>query len=479
MNTDELFCKKVIDFFGEMNKIPRGSGNEKGVSDYLVGFAKERGLEVFQDEALNVLIRKEATPGYENKQGVIIQGHMDMVCEKNQGVEHDFLKDPIDLIFEGDYIRANGTTLGADDGVAVAMALAILDSDTIPHPSLEVLITTDEEVGMFGARAFDTDLLRGKLLLNIDSEVEGVFTAGCAGGARAEVSIPLNLKKPSFKTGYKLIVEGLKGGHSGVDINKERANANQILARSLKHIGAYTEIEVGGLWGGSKDNAIPRDSFAYIFCDDKTGLDKALYALNGELGAEYSATDPKIKVRAEEGADCEEIFEKESLERVLGAILLIPCGIVNMSGSIKGLPETSNNIGSVRTEGGEFKLVCALRSAVESRKEYLKTLIACGAELAGGKAEFRGDYPAWEYKESSYIRPLVCGVYERLYNKKAVVDIIHAGLECGLLGGKKSDLDMISMGPDILDIHSPDERLSISSTERTFRLVCEILKEVE
>lgn len=479
MNTDGLFCKKVIDFFREINRIPRGSGNEKGISDYLVGFARERGLEVLQDEALNVLIRKGASPGFEGRRGVIIQGHMDMVCEKKTGVEHDFLKDPIELVFEGDFIRAEGTTLGADDGIAVAMALAILDSDDIPHPPLEALITTDEEVGMGGANAFDASLLRGNILLNIDSEVEGVFTAGCAGGARAEVTIPTKLKEPALKKGYRLVVEGLKGGHSGVDINKERANANQILARSLKHIKARANIEVGGLWGGSKDNAIPRDGFAYVFCNDEAELEKAVYSLNNELSAEYSATDSNIKARLCEGADCSEVFEEESLERVLSAILLIPCGIVNMSGSIKGLVETSNNIGSVRTEGNEVKIVCALRSAVESRKEYLKTIIASAAALAGGSAAFRADYPAWEYKEASYIRPLATEVYERLFNKKAVVDIIHAGLECGLLGGKKPELDMISLGPDILDIHSPDERLSVSSTERTFRLVCEILKEIK
>ncbi|MCD8089652.1 MAG: aminoacyl-histidine dipeptidase [Clostridiales bacterium] len=476
MDLNGLYCKKAIEFFGEINKIPRGSGNEKGVSDFLVSFAKDRDLEVIQDEAMNVLIRKPASPGCEGKSPVIIQGHMDMVCEKKAGKVHDFLKDPIDLIFEGDFIRADETTLGADDGIAVAMAMAVLDSDNLVHPPIEVLITTDEEVGMFGARAFDTDLLRGRILLNIDSEVEGVFTAGCAGGARAAVSLPVNFKAPEGGLSFKLSVTGLKGGHSGVDINKERANANKLLARALKHIKSRTPIEAAEVFGGSKDNAIPRDARAVITASDKIALEKAVYTLNNELSAEYSATDSGVKVVLEASPMPEAVFAGESLDRVIDALLLIPCGIINMSGSIPGLPETSNNIGSVRTEGDKVIIVCALRSAVETRKEFVKSVIDSAARLAGGEAEFKGDYPAWEFKDESVIRPLIAETYEKLYGKKAVVDIIHAGLECGLLGGKCPDLDMISMGPDIMDIHSPDERLSISSTERTYKLLTEILK---
>ncbi len=479
MDLSSLYCKKVIEFFSEINKIPRGSGNEKGVSDFLVKFAKDRGLEVIQDEALNILIRKPAYPGYEGKSPVIIQGHMDMVCEKNADKSHDFLTDPIDLIFEGDYIRADRTTLGADDGVAVAMAMAVLDSGDIPHPPLEVLITTDEEVGMNGARAFDTDLLRGRILLNIDSEVEGVFTAGCAGGARASVHLPVSRKTPEGEFSFKLTVTGLKGGHSGVDINKERANANKLLARALKHVKAKVSTEVGEVFGGSKDNAIPREAYAVITASDKIALEKAVYGLNNELSAEYSATDPGVRVLLEETASPQTVFTEESLNRVIGALLLIPCGIINMSGSIPGLPETSNNIGSVRTSEEQVVIVCALRSAVETRKDFVKSVIDSAAVLAGGYAEFAGDYPAWEFKEESVIRPLIAEVYERLYGKKAVVDIIHAGLECGLLGGKCPGLDMISMGPNILDIHSPDERLSISSTERTYKLLTEVLKTIE
>ncbi|MCD7905408.1 MAG: aminoacyl-histidine dipeptidase [Clostridiales bacterium] len=475
MDTDKLLCKNVIKFFSEINRIPRGSGNEKGISDFLVKFAKERGLEVIQDEALNVLIRKPAYPGFEKGSPVILQGHMDMVCEKNAGKEHDFLNDPIDLIFDGDYIKADRTTLGADDGVAVAMAMAVLDSDIIPHPPLEVLITTDEEVGMFGARAFDTDLLRGRILINIDSEVEGVFMAGCAGGARAVVTLPVSLKKPEGKLAFKLIVTGLKGGHSGVDINKERANANKLLARALKHIKTRMPIEAGDLFGGSKDNAIPREAQAVITASDKAAVEKAVYILNNELSAEYSAADPNVKVVLEETSVPEAVFDEESLNRVIGALLLIPCGIINMSGNIPGLPETSNNIGSVRTKGDKVILSGSLRSAVETRKDFVESVIDSAARLAGGTAEFSGDYPVWEFKEESVIRPLIAEVYERLYGKKAVADIIHAGLECGLLEGKCPDLDMISMGPDIFDIHTPDERLSISSTERTYKLLTEVL----
>lgn len=474
--TENLFCSKVIDFFADINKVPRGSGNEKAVSDFLADFAKTRGLEVIQDEALNILIRKPAYPGFEDKPPVIIQGHMDMVCEKNADKEHNFLTDPIDLIFDGDYITADRTTLGADDGVAVAMAMAVLDSDDLLHPPVEVLITTDEEVGMGGARVFDTSLLRGRVLLNIDSEVEGVFTAGCAGGARATVNLPVSFKKPNGNKAYKLIITGLKGGHSGVDVNKERANANKLLARALKHVKARVPAEACEIFGGSKDNAIPREAHAVVTVSDSSALEKAVYILNNELSSEYSATDSRVKVVLEETALPDKVFDEESLDRVIGALLLIPCGIINMSGSIPGLPETSNNIGSVKTEGEKVIIVCALRSAVETRKDFVKSVIDSAAKLAGGYAEFKGDYPAWEFKDESVIRPLIAETYEKLYGKKAVADIIHAGLECGLLGGKLPELDMISFGPNILDIHSPDERLSISSTDRTYKLLTEVLK---
>lgn len=479
MDLSSLKCKKVIEFFRDINRIPRGSGNEKGISDYLADFARQRGLEVIQDEANNILIRKKASLGCETKQPVILQGHMDMVCVKKSNADHNFLTDPIELVFDGDYIRANGTTLGADDGIAVAIAMAVLDDETIEHPPLEALITTDEEVGMGGARLFDTSLLRGRLLMNIDSEDEGIFTAGCAGGARADIYIPFNCCGSRGKFGYRLKVGGLKGGHSGIDIDKGRANANVILARAINHLKNDVEIEVGCIFGGDKDNAIPCESYADIAVNNDIELEKSLYRLNNELTEEYAATDGKINVSIDMADVPDRVFTEESLERVLSAVMLVPCGVVSMSGNIKGLPETSNNIGCVTTEEGTVKLVCAMRSAVKTRKEWLKAVIGAAAKMCGGKAVFRADYPAWEYNVNSYIRPLMAETYERLFGKKAVVDIIHAGLECGLLGEKCPELDMISFGPNIRDIHSPDERLSISSLERTYMLVLEALRTIE
>lgn len=473
-------CKNVLYYFEEINKIPRGSGNEKGISDYLVRFAKERGLWVHQDEALNVIIKKEATAGYENAPTVIIQGHMDMVCEKNGDVEHNFEKDPIKVIYDGDFIHADGTTLGADDGIAVAMSMALLDSGDIQHPKLEVVITTDEEVGMEGASRIDGSLLDGRLLINIDSEDEGIFTVGCAGGMKSTTTIPVEYEYAEKLKAYQLGIRGLKGGHSGIDIDKERANANKLLARAITDILKEIPLKVAEISGGAKDNAIPREAQVTIAINEgyKNKLMEEVEKIQGIFRSEYREQDGNIEVYLQETADIDKVFTDESAKNVVNVISLIPNGVQAMNVEL-GMPETSNNLGVVRTMKDGVTLTCAIRSSVISRKYYLYDLIKGLSELAGGNTIYRGNYPAWEYKPKSYLRNKFVDIYKAEYNVEPAIETIHAGLECGLFADKLEGADMISFGPNIYDVHTPDERASISSIDRMWGFLKKVLSDIK
>lgn len=468
----ELSCKKVLYWFEEINKIPRGSGNERAVSDFAVNFAKERGLLVHRDKANNVIIKKEGSHGLENAAPVCIQGHMDMVCEKEADVVHDFTKDPIKIIYEGDFIRADRTTLGADDGIAVAMAMALLDSD-IPHPPLEAVFTTDEEVGMMGAAALDPGLISSRRLINIDSEQEGIFTVGCAGGCKTHSFIPVTHIKNSLPA-YKISISGLTGGHSGIEIHRERGNANKLIFRTFTLLSKqFSDIMLADVNGGAKDNAIPR--FAEMTVATAAAFDDICEQI--KITEETYLNELKSKDRVKisiEKTTADTVFDHISTQNLTAFAALMPNGVQNNNFDLN-MPDTSNNLGVVITHENEAEFVCALRSGTASLKAELRSRVEQLTALCGGRISVIGDYPAWEYKQNSALRDIMVSQFKALYGKEPVIETVHAGLECGLISEKMPDMDMVSIGPDIFDIHTPQERASISSIERVWQFLLQTL----
>lgn len=480
----EIEPQLVFKYFEELSQIPRCSGNEKGVSDYLVNFAKEKKLEVIQDEALNVIIKKAGTKGYENSPIVILQGHMDMVCEKNKGTHHDFTCDPIQLRIEDDMIYGTGTTLGADNGVAVAYCLALLASNDIPHPPLEVIVTTEEETGMGGASQLNPNNIKGKILINIDAEEEGVFFASCAGGLRNRVYIPLAREAINRELlSYTIKVRGLKGGHSGMDISKERGNANKITGRVLNSLAKNINFKLVEINGGSKMNAIPREADVKILIETqhKEKLEESIKHLDKILKNELKASDSDVSVQLEYlNEDPAKAFTDGTKNKVISALMLIPNGVQSMSMDIKDLVQSSTNIGVVTTTEEHVILESAIRSSVRTLKHEICDRIHAMASALGFKSENGSEYPEWEYNPDSYIRKVFEKTYFEVSGKKAEITAIHAGLECGLFGERLGgDIDMISFGPNMYDVHTPNEHLSISSTERTWEFLCGVLKGIK
>lgn len=473
--------KAVFQYFEEISNIPRGSGNEKGISDYLLNFGKELGLESIQDEALNVIIKKPGTPGYENAPTVIIQGHMDMVCEKNNGVEHDFEKDPLKLRIVDDYIYATDTTLGADNGIAVAYAMAILASNDIPHPPIEVLLTTDEETGMSGAMAIKKENLQGKILINLDNEEEGYLLVSCAGGVRSTATLKVDEQEIGSKKLIKIDISGLKGGHSGMDIIKERGNSNKILGRVLKGLLREVKFNLVSLNGGSKNNAIPREAEAIIAVnpnDENTAIE-VINNWNNIIENELRAQDPGLKIEASitDIKTCKE-FTDESTKKVVDLLYIYPNGINTKSTEIEGLVESSTNLGVLTTKDGVVEFDSAIRSSIPSLKEEIVLRSKTIVELLGGKFETTSDYPGWEYDPNSKVRDICQKVHKDMYGKEAKIVAIHAGVECGLFNEKLGNLDMISFGPNLYDVHTPDEHMSISSVKNCYEYLLGILKEI-
>lgn len=466
--------KSVFGFFEEICAIPHGSGNTRKISDFLAAFAQKRGLEFYQDEAGNVIIYKAAAKGYENAEAVILQGHIDMVCECAPNFRIDMEKEGLRLKAEGDFVFAEGTTLGGDDGIAVAMMLAILDGD-YAAPRIEAVFTVDEEIGLIGANKLDTSKLCGKRMINIDSEEEGVFTVSCAGGVSAKCT--LKVAREAFcGEAIKISVGGLAGGHSGVEIHKGRANSNLILGRVLYDISRETEIRLVCADGGSKDNAIPRQSEAVVLAKDISAAKRAIETLDAALKNEYALTDGEIFVKTApyEHRDFE-AMDKASSDKAIFMLCCLPNGVIEMSAAISGLVQTSLNLGILKTEKDALCVTFGIRSSIESQKEMLCERISCFMERIGGEALFEGDYAGWEYKKDSALRDLMVEVYKEQYKKEPLVCAIHAGLECGVFAGKIKDFDGISIGPDIKDIHTFSERLSISSTERVYKMIVEAL----
>ncbi|NLJ88413.1 MAG: aminoacyl-histidine dipeptidase [Epulopiscium sp.] len=480
---DYLEPQNVWNYFEIISQIPRGSGNEKEISNYLVNFAHEHNLEVIQDEALNVIIKKKGSPGYENAPVVILQGHMDMVCEKNKDTVHDFLKDPLDLQVEGDYIYARGTSLGADNGIAVAYGLALLTADDIAHPPLEVVFTTNEETGMDGAANLDTSNLKGKILINLDSEEEGTFLSSCAGGAKAHLNLKAQwIKEEKQGLVYSIQIRKLKGGHSGQEIDKERANANKLMGRILFALSEEINFDLISINGGAKDNAIPREADAVIQIElaDKDTLIKKVEEWNDILKNEFKKSDPELEVRMELiREENSEYLSEDTKKKIISILMLMPNGVQTMSMDIKGLVESSTNLGIVITDKDEIRFISALRSSVASRKNDIINKMKALSRAVGASFYIKGDYPAWQYVEDSKIRSLFVKKYEKLYGKKAKITAIHAGLECGFFAEKIKGVDIISLGPDMEDIHTPNEKLSISSSQNTWKLLLSVLEEIK
>lgn len=471
--------KRVFYYFEELCKIPHGSGNTKQISDYLVSFAKEHGLEYVQDEMNNVVIYKPATEGYEDAPAVILQGHMDMVCEKRPDVDHDFTKDPLNISVKDGYVTANGTTLGGDDGIAVAYGLALLESTELAHPALEVLITVDEEIGLLGAEGFDCSALKGKRLINLDSEAEGSLWISCAGGLSGISTISVQrVEAEGQKAAVK--ITGLMGGHSGAEIDKKRANANVLMGRFLYTLQKEAAYEIISLAGGQKDNAITREADAELLVEDVNAVKACAEKVQKGFREEYAGTDEGITIEITDlGASSARVLHPTSREKVLFFLMEVPFGIQKMSGSIDGLVETSTNIGIVKLGEDEFLGSSSVRSSVEAAGAALSDKICYLTEFLGGDYTVQGAYPAWEYRKDSPLRDQMVEVYEEMYGEKPNVVAIHAGLECGLFYKKIEGLDCVSLGPNMKDIHTSEEVLDIASTERVWKYLVKVLESLK
>lgn len=479
---ESLEPKEVFHFFEEITQIPRPSYHEKAISDYLVKFAEDRGLEVYQDSLYNVIIIKEASEGRESDDPIILQGHMDMVCEKNPGVEKDMTKEGLDLEIDGDYVRAKGTTLGGDDGIAVAYALALLDSASLSHPRLEFICTVSEEVGMDGAHAIDLSPIKGHTLLNMDSEDEGIVLAGCAGGGSANIALPI--QREAFEGERVLVhIHGLTGGHSGTEIHKGHASSVSLVSRLLRNLAVCTDMRLVSMVNGSKDNAISREGSFVLAVSDRKAAEDVIQKAASDIKSEYHLPDPHLSIDIEEPAALAGVspdtdpLTAESTRSVITLLNDLPQGVQRMSDNVEGLVETSLNWGIAGLSNDDFSMKAAVRSSVGTAKDDLIARLDWIAQSCGGTFSMTGEYPAWEWVEHSPLREKMARIYKSMFGSDLVIEAIHAGVECGLLADKIPDMDAISMGPNILDIHTPNEHLSISSVERMWRFIKAVIEE--
>ncbi len=469
--------KNVFGFFEKISQIPHGSGNTKEISDYLCAFAKEKGFEYYQDKMNNVIIIKEASSGYENSQPLIIQAHIDMVCEKESGCTKDMSKEGIDLKCEGDLIFAEGTTLGADDGIGVAYALAVLDAQNLSHPRIEAVFTVDEEIGMLGAFDIDVSKLKGKRMLNLDCGEEKTFIVSCAGGITSKSTF--NIKREEYEgTALNIKISGLSGGHSGVMINRGGANSNSLMGRLLCDISKKCEFRLSKIEGGFKDNAIPALTSATIICRDKNECVSAITKLEEALKNEYSVTDPELKISVYE-CEYELPLCRQDSDKVILFLNIAPNGVQTMSSQIKDLVQTSLNFAITSSFKDKIECIFSVRSSVDSQKYMIADKLNQLTVFLGGGVETFGDYPGWEFKQNSEFRNTFSRVFKNKLGYEPKIEAVHAGLECGLFSGKIPGLDAISYGPDMWDIHTPRERLSISSSQRVWELIVELLKELK
>ncbi len=468
----------VFRIFEEFCAVPHPSHHTEAATEFCLAYAKKIGLPAHRDTAGNVVIRKQGTPGKENAKTVILQGHIDMVAEKEPGCPTDFLRDGLDLFLDGDFIGARGTTLGGDNGIAVAMVLAILGDNTLSHPPIEAVFTVDEEVGMLGADAMDMSTLTGRYLLNLDSEEEGVLTVSCAGGATA--TLALSAEKEMY-TGTVMTVSltGLQGGHSGAEIHRGRANAARMLAELCRAVSLVGGVHLCTVDGGLKDNAIPAHASCRFAVEDREAALSTLLAFCEKQKAEYAERDPGLAFQIDSMDGTVYAFSPADSDRILSLLCSTPCGVQKMSEDIPGLVQTSLNLGILETVGGRVRAVYSVRSSVGAEKDALLATIEENAKAHGASYRVDGAYPAWEYRKECPLRETVLATYRRLYGKDMKVEAIHAGLECGLFCDRIPGLYCVSLGPNMRDIHTPRERLSVSSVKRTYEFVCEILAAIE
>lgn len=491
---EQMDYKGILKYFGEIAKIPRGSGNEGEISNFLVTFAKSQGLEYTKDSANNVIMIKEASEGYENNPAIMLQGHMDMVCEKRKESTHDFLKDEIKLVVDGDFLHADGTTLGADNGIAVAYIMSILSDQTLKHPRIEAVITTDEEVGMNGAKALDLSKLQAKHLINLDSEEEGYLLASCAGGLTGTSNLPIR-RVTEYGKQIKVSIGGLKGGHSGMDIVKNRTNATKLLGRLLFDLREVTSFGVLHMEGGYKDNVIPREAFAELLVTNEEtkkngqaceqGLVEQYNEIRTKIAEitavyqkELSGSEPDLQITIEEMETGEfNPLHPISFEKVLFMLIHMPYGVQVMSSNIEGLVESSLNLGIFRLEEDKAVFCNSVRSSIGSYKHYLSDRLNYMVSFLGGEYYVRSEYPAWEFKKDSPLREHLKKIYHEMYGKEMKVEAIHAGLECGLIYEKMPGIDAVSIGPDIFRVHTIEERLDIPSAIRVYQYLERVLEE--
>ena len=480
MKAQKLAClapESVFAYFEKLCSIPHGSGNTKQISDYLVSFAQEQGLRYIQDDANNVILFGDASEGYEDHAPVILQGHMDMVCEKDADCAIDMDTDGLDVTHDGDYVFARGTTLGGDNGIAVAFALALLADRSIPHPPLEVVITVDEEIGMLGADVIDLSMLKGRTLINLDSEEEGIFTVSCAGGATATVTLPAP-RRAVYGPCIRLTVDGLQGGHSGVEIHKNRANANKVMGELLSRVQQIMPFCITSFVGGAKDNAIPRSCqvTAVMLGMNPERINDITAQLQQEIRTQYD--EPEVVISGDNvDALGGNALPADVTAKVIALLCSAPNGVQKMSEDIDGLVQTSLNLGIARL-AEEFTMTFSVRSSVNSEKLALLGKLKDLAAFHEASYSQMGDYPAWEYRSDSPLRDTMVRVYQQMFQKEPQVVAIHAGLECGMLSEKLPGLDCVSIGPEMHDIHTSRERLGIASTERTWNFLLEVLKQL-
>ena len=468
--------EKVFAFFEEISAVPRGSGYNDEIKEYCENFAKQRSLKYISDEGGNVVIFKDASKDCKSEEPVIIQGHLDMVWEKDSSSTINFETDGLELCVDGDYVSAKGTTLGGDDGIAVAMCLAILDSDDICHPPLEIVFTADEEIGMLGAAALDFNVLTAKRMINLDSEEEGTLWVSCAGGVRADISLPVVFEENTCNT-FSVSVSGLHGGHSGAEIHKGYANANKVMGRILSVLSDKIDYKIININGGTMDNAITRDSVCIICCDCDC-IENYIVEIFNSIKNDYINADSDINISVSRYKSSLISMNSESTKSAVNILNELPSGVIAMSKEIEGLVETSLNLGILKTESDKIIYSFALRSGIDSEKDKLAQRLIEISDKYNCNIKLYSDYPAWEYKKDSQLRDKMALIYRDMFGKEMTVTAIHAGLECGLFCGKIKGLDCVSLGPDMIDIHTPKERLSISSTERVWKFLLKVLENI-
>ncbi len=472
----KLVPNEVFRYFEEISAVPRGSGYREKIADYCENFAKEKGLSVYRDSANNVVIFKDASKGYENAQPIIIQGHLDMVWQKDEDCKKDLENEGLDLYIDGDFISAKGTTLGADNGIAVAMTMAILADDTLSHPAIEAVFTTDEEIGMLGAKELDTKILSAKRMINVDSEEPGVITVSCAGGIDFTMKIPYNRKTV---TGEKVVItlKGLKGGHSGIEIDSGRVNANILAGRILGHLAKAYDFDVALINGGNRANAIANLCRIELVTENSQELvanaKEYVESIKTEISAKEENFDAEIEVLANQEY---EVLGKCEKDKLIYALAISPNGVQEMSAEIENLVETSLNLGILETKENEISLTFALRSSKKTALFALSEKLEILAKCLGVNTEASGFYPPWEFKKNSKMQELCTSVYEEMFGTKPKIEAIHAGLECAVFAGAIDGLDCISIGPKVMDAHTTKEKLSISSTKEVYDLLINILK---